>query len=218
MSPCGLVGGQTSTGGPLTEFRRGRRSLPLPSERVKSPEATEERGVRWRWLPGGPLTDFGRGRPNLPLPSERVKSRAATEERGVRWRWLPGGPLTDFGRRRPNLPLPLERVKSRGPGGCRCLAWWVLGRALTDFRRRRRNPSASSGQVLPLPQARGGLAGCGSTRAHSTGSGQVLRRTPARLTMNGGYEYVGSGWWGDRGGTGALGLLGAAGSRLGTPG
>ena len=69
------------------------------------------------------------------------------------------------------------------------------GGPLTDFRRRRRNPSASSGQVLPLPQARGGLAGCGSTRAHSTGSGQALRRTPARLTMHGGYEYVGSGWW-----------------------
>ena len=70
-----------------------------------------------------------------------------------------GGPLTEFGRGRPNLPLPLERVKSRGPGGCRCLAWWVLGRALTDFRRRRRNPSASSGRVLPLPQARGRSAG-----------------------------------------------------------
>ena len=108
MSPCGLGGGQTSTGGPLTEFRRGRRSLPLPLERVK-------------------------------IGSRHV-----------------------------------------GP-------WWVLGRALTDFRRRRRN--------LPLPQARGGLAGCGSTRAHSTGSGQALRRTPARLTMNGGYEYLGSGWW-----------------------
>ena len=35
-----------------------------------------------------------------------------------------------------------------------------------------------------------------------------------RLTMNGGYEYVGSGWWGGRDGTGALGLLGAAGSPI----
>ena len=28
--------GVGSTGGPLTDFRRGRRNLPLPSERVKS--------------------------------------------------------------------------------------------------------------------------------------------------------------------------------------
>ena len=33
------------------------------------------------------------------------------------------------------------------------------GGPLTDFRRRRRNPSASSGRVLPLPQARGRSAG-----------------------------------------------------------
>ena len=144
MSPCGLGGGQTSTGGPLTEFRRGRRSLPLPSERVKSRAATEESGLSWSWLPGGPLTEFRRGRRSPPLPSERVK------------------------------------IRSRHVGPC-C----PRGSALTDFRRRWRNPSASSGQVLPLPQARGGLAGCGSTRAHSTGSGQALRRTPGRLTMNG---------------------------------
>ena len=98
------------------------------------------------------------------------------------WSWLPGGPLTEFRRGRRSLPLPSERVKirSRHVGPC-C----PRGSALTDFRRRWRNPSASSGQVLPLPQARGGLAGCGSTRAHSTGSGQALRRTPGRLTMNG---------------------------------
>ena len=46
----------------------------------------------------------------------------------------------------------------------------------------------------------------GAGSPHSTSSGQALRgrrdvvrlgppKTPARLTMNGGYEYVGSGWW-----------------------
>ncbi len=176
MSPGGLGGGQTSTGGPLTDFRRGRRSLPLPSERVKSRAATEERGVRWSWLPGGPLTDFGRRRPNLPLPSERVK------------------------------------IRNRHVRPC-CLR----GRALTYFRRRRRNPSASSGQVLPLPQARGGLAGMWFDKLTTNGVGRLgavgVGGLPGVAWVRfGGWMPLGPGWGRrDAGGTeGAGRRLGAA--------
>ena len=78
MSPGGLGGGQTSTGGPLTDFRRGRRSLPLPSERVK----IGSRHVGPWWVLGRALTDFRRRRRNpsassgrvLPLPQARGRS------------------------------------------------------------------------------------------------------------------------------------------------
>ena len=59
---------------------------------------------------------------------------------------------------------------------------------LTDFGRRRPNPSASSGQVLPLPLERVEMEGLRAGR-QTDGSGwfdTVLRRTPARLTTNGG--------------------------------
>ena len=45
------------------------------------------------------------------------------------------------------------------PQGDLCITQgWLRGRPLTDFGRRRPNPSASSGQVLPLPLERGRTA------------------------------------------------------------
>ena len=75
-------------GGPLTDFRRGRRNLPLPLERVKI-AAPLGSCIRARVLvrevsTGGPLTEC-RGRPNLPLPSERVKSGGRGSALELRW-------------------------------------------------------------------------------------------------------------------------------------
>ena len=62
----------------------------------------------------------------------------------------------------------------------RWVRWDRSGRWVPSFGRLR------TGRFGRLRAGSSGTPGCGSTRPS---------KTPARLTMNGGYEYVGSGWW-----------------------
>ena len=124
-------------GRPLTDFRRGRRNLPLPSERVKTGvplnrltantvafprvrvRATAD--SRGRRVAQGSPEGGGEG----AGPSSRTRRGFATVSQRrpggcVIRAWVRGRPLTEFGRRRPILPLPLERVKT---GGTSALEW-----------------------------------------------------------------------------------------------
>ena len=163
------MGGVWLRGRSLTDFRRGRRNLPLPLERGRrrrGPKGVHGgAGGLGGGLRGSPLTDFRRGRRNPSAGSGQV------------------------------LPLPSERVKSGAPGVGSAKRRWCCGvtgwvEASASDRREGRgmaSEKALGGNRVGSAGVGWALRGCGSTRpfedfgpAHHERGGQREKRAPTR--------------------------------------